>query len=235
MKILTILVYCFLAADLQGLGAVQAADIQNVETPRLVTQVGHSQGIETLAFSPDGKSVASGSSDSNIILWDVASGRELRAFSGHTEKVTSVAFSPDGTMVVSASSDNTVKLWAVASGQLLNTLDKNLKLARFVAFSPDGKMIISGGASKIKLWLVKDGKELFTLSGLSATSIAFSPDGNTLVLGSFDHTVKLLDVASGELLRTLSGHSSSVTSVAFSSDGKTVVSGSWDEHSSSGM
>lgn len=229
MKILTMLAYCSLAAALLGLGVAQAEGTKNVETPRLVTQAGHSQGIETLAFSPDGKTVASGSSDSNIILWDVASGRELRTLSGHTKKVTSVAFSPDGTMVASASRDDTVRLWAVASGQLLNTLDRNLGLAKFVAFSPDGKMIVAGGEAKTKLWLVVGGKELFTLSGLSATSIAFSPDGNTLVLGSFDHTLKLLDVASGELRRTLSGHSSSVTSVAFASDGKTVVSGSWDK------
>ena len=175
--------------------------------------------------------LASGSSDTTVKLWDVASGHELRTLRGHSYTVSSVAFSPDGRVLASGSSDKTVKLWDVASGHELRTLSGHSNAVFSVAFSPDGRVLASGSDDNtVKLWDVASGHELRTLGGHSnwVKSVAFSPDGLVLASGSDDNTVKLWDVASGHELRTLSGHSDMVSSVAFSPDGRVLASGSRD-------
>ena len=106
---------------------------------RSFPQLGHSLGVTSVAFSPDGKLLASGSADNSIKLWNVASGRELRTLSGHTAPVSSVAFSPDGKVLASGSWDTTIKLWDVASGRELRTLTGHTDKVNSVAFSPDGQ------------------------------------------------------------------------------------------------
>jgi WD40 repeat protein len=194
--------------------------------------IGHNGSVESVAFSPDGKILASGSRDDTIKLWDVATGREIRTLQGHTGDVNSVAFSPDGKVLASGSWDKTIKLWDVATGTLLRTLKGHTDYVRSVAFSPDGKVLASGSFDNtIKLWDVATGREIRTLSGhtLDVASVAFSPDGRILASGSVDTTIKLWDVATGALLRTLRGHTGIVHSVAFSPDGKVLASGSWEE------
>jgi WD40 repeat protein len=196
----------------------------------LVVQTGHSSEVVSVAFSPDGKTLASGSWDKTIKLWDVATGAELRALTGHSTYVISVAFSPDGKTLASASYD-TIRLWNVASGAQLRMLTGHSAVYS-VAFSPNGKTLASGSNDKtIRLWDMGSGAELRALTGHSSAvySVAFSPDGKTLASGSWDNTIKLWDTSSGTELHTLTGHSSAVNSVAFSPDGKTLASGSWDK------
>jgi serine/threonine protein kinase len=200
----------------------------------LRTLQGHSDSVDSVAFSTDGRTLASGSNDNTIKLWNVNSGQLLRTLTGHSDSVDSVAFSPDGRTLASGGygNDHTIKLWDAASGQLLRTLLLQEGASVFsVAFSPDGRTLASGNeGDPIRLWDAASGQLLRTIEGPmgSASSIAFSPDGRTLASGGGNRTIKLWDAASGQLLRTLQGHSDSVDSVAFSPDGRTLASGSID-------
>ena len=199
---------------------------------QLVVQTGHSQSVTSVAFSPDGRTLASGSSDNTIKLWEVATGRELRTFSGHLRFVTAVVFTDDGRTLASASWDKTVKLWDVTTGRELRTLAGHSSYIDSLAFTADGRKLASGSDDKtIKLWDVATGQEVKTLAGHASlvTSLSFSGDGKTLASGSGDKTVKLWDVANGRQLHTLNGHSQFVTTVAVNVDGKTVASGSRDK------
>jgi nitrous oxidase accessory protein NosD len=194
-----------------------------------VSLTGHTDWVYSVAFSPDGKLLASGSRDWTIKLWDVASGSLVRTLSGHTGAVNSVAFSPDGKLLASGSRDWTIKLWDVASGSLVRTLTGHSESVTSVAFSPDGRLLASGSGDRtIKLWEVASGREVRTLSGHTdwVYSVAFSPDGRLLASGSNDDTIKLWEVATGSEVRTLTGHTDWVYSVAFSPDGKLLASGS---------
>ena len=199
------------------------------------TLAGHEGLVNSVAFSPDGKTLASGSYDNTVKLWDVGSGKVIRTLTGHEDVyVYSVAFSPDGKTLASGSNDKTIKLWDVGSGKVIRTLAGHEDGVVSVAFSPDGKTLASGSMDKTanaKLWDVGSGELLRTLAGHEdwVNSVAFSPDGQTLASGSEDKTVKLWDVGSGELLRTLVGHEDGVISVAFSAAGPTLASGGKDK------
>jgi len=199
------------------------------QKPEIYVSTGHTSLVNSVAFSADSKTLASGSMDGTIRLWDVASGQELKTLKGHSSDVNSVAFTPDGKTLASASDDNTIKLWDVVLGQELKTLKVDLNPVVSMAFSPDGKTLVSvcGVFNRIiKLWDVSSGQEVKTLKGHSGvTSFAFSPDGKMLASGSWDGTIKLWDALSGQEWKTLDGHSGLVTSLVFRRDGKTLASG----------
>ncbi len=195
------------------------------------TLIGGTYSVNSVAFSPDGNTIASGSYDQNIKLWRVSDGTLLRTLAGHTSSVNSVTFSPNGNTVASGSFDNSIKIWQVSDGTLIRTLTGHTSSVRSVTFSPDGAMLASGSYDhSIKLWRVSDGTLLRTLIGDAngVYSVAFSPDGNTVASGGDDSSIKFWRVSDGALLRTLTGHTALVNSVAFSPDGNTIASGSAD-------
>ena len=193
---------------------------------------GHTDWVISVAFSPDGKTLASCSYDQTVRLWDVHTGQSLKTMEHHAGWVISVTFSPDGKTLASCSYDQTMRLWDVHTGQSLKTLLGHSGWVFSVVFSPDGKTLASGSEDQmVRLWDVHTGQILKTLSAHTSriTAVAFTPDGQTLASGSEDQTVRLWDVPTGQILKTLSAHTSGITSVAFSSDGQTLASGSEDQ------
>jgi WD40 repeat protein len=194
--------------------------------------------VNSVAYSPDGRYLASGSADKTIKIWDTKTGTELSTLTGHSEAVNSVAYSPDGRYLASASSDETIKIWDVKNNKELNTFIYNYSkriigvgyLIR-IAYSPNGRYLASGYSNgTIQLWDVKTGNKVHTLTGHSGWvfSVAYSPDGRYLASGNGDKTIKIWEVATGKELRTLTGHSDSVASVVYSPDGRYLASGSFD-------
>jgi WD40 repeat protein/predicted Ser/Thr protein kinase len=228
--------------------------IWDLRTGELIrTLTGHSSWVYSVAFNPqsdfpnnqDGYILASGSYDKTIKVWNLSTGEEIRTLTGHSGWVGSVAFSPDGRTLASGSLDDTIKIWDVATGQLIHTLKGHSSSVQCLAFSPDGSTLASGSKdSTIKVWNMATGEEIHTLTGHSdsVVSLAYSPtrfrgmsvaygpipDGQTLVSGSLDNTIKIWNVATGQLLHTLKGDANSVFSVAVSPDGQTLASGNED-------
>lgn len=217
--------------------AVRCWDVASATEVQPLT--GHTGYLWSVELSPDGKMLASASSDHTARLWDLAAGHEVHTLSGAaTGNVRCVAFSPDGKLLVSASDDaaGTIKLWDPATGGELRTLTEHADSVVSVAFSPDGKTLASASHDRTaKLWDLATGKEIHTLLGHTnhVYSVAFSPDGSKLATGGNDGTVRIWDVGTGTELKTLGGHSS--LSVAFSPDGKMLASGNYDGSNSAAV
>ena len=203
------------------------------QKPKLIVQTGHYDGVHSVAFSPDGKILASSSADGTIRLWEVHTGQELRTLTEYGP-ASNVAFSPDGKILANANSNYEIVLWQVATGKELHRLKGHHNHIMSLMFSPNGKILVSGSRDyKIKLWNVSTGQELRTLDGhiQGVYSVAFSPDGKILASSGHDETIKLWDVSSGRELHTLSADVGGFNylyfnCVAFSPDGKYIAGGS---------
>jgi WD40 repeat protein len=204
-----------------------------------------SYDVKSAALSPDGRTLATGTFDGIIRLWDVATGKHKKTINNlnvrldRTHRTDNIPLSPNGEKFATGNHDGTVYLWdgitrqaQPLSGQVYHLKDQPF---RKVLFSPDGSTLASWGMSKdvpIRLWDVTTGKRQRTLTGHAALikRVTFSPDGNTLASWSShdETTIRLWDVGTGKHKRTLTGHIRLVESVAFSPDGKTLVSGGLD-------
>ncbi len=191
----------------------------------------HSDAVGSVAFSPDGLMLASGSKDKTIQIWDVATGKSIRTFPGDSSTVWSVTFDSTGTKLATGTGFWRVMLWDLKTGQATRTLDHTASVWS-VALSPDGKLIASGSGDKTtKISDATTGSLIYNLPDHTefVYSVAFTPDGKSLVSASKDKKITIVDVATGKLLKTIEGHGDQVRSVAISPDGKTIVSGSYDE------
>ncbi len=197
----------------------------------LYTYRGHSDGVIGVAWSPNGKRIASGggnflhpdsSHDSTVQVWDAANGDHVYTYRGHSVAVLSVAWSPDGKRIASGSNDATVQVWDAVDyrGHSVAVLS--------VAWSPDGKRIASGSNdATVQVWDAVDGRHVYTYRGHAdwVSSVAWSPDGKRIASAGGDKTVQVWDAEDGSYVYIYRGHSDAVLGLAWSPDGKHIVSG----------
>jgi len=194
----------------------------------------HTDTVAALAFSPDGRTLATGSWNGAITLWDIESGTLLWT-SWHTTNIQSLAFAPDGSLLASGGNDATVRLWDATSGTHRQTLSGKSGPVYALAWNPDGSLLASGSFDgQIRLWEIQKTQpatcvHMLTGHTTGVIGLAFAPDGSTLASGSWDRTVKLWDVESLRLRETLAGHTDRVFAVAWSPDGRLLASCGWDQ------
>jgi WD40 repeat protein len=193
---------------------------------------GHRTVVNCVAFSPDGRRIASGGRRGAICLWDGTFLTAIRQFQRTGQAVWTLAFSPDGRLLLSGGDERAISLWNVREGRCLRRFEGHRNGVNSVAFSPDGRRALSGSFdNSIRLWDVETGQMLRSLEGhaQAVLSVAFTPDGNQAVSGSVDRTVRLWDLEHGQEVRRLKGHGNRVNSVAVASEGRFVLSGSGDK------
>jgi WD40 repeat protein len=241
--LLSILVIAVAASNVPAVAQERPADAAGKKdkgsqnsTPLLVltgAAGGKAQQFHGLAFSPDGKLIASADQDGAIRIWDTLTGKEVRAIQADTKRIWSVAFSPDGKLLASSGWDKTVRVWDTATGRQTLLLNGHTAHAFCVAFSPDGKHLASGSDdTSVRIWETESGKLVRTLAGhrKGVFSLQYSPDGNRLATAGLDGRIKIWDTASGkETLACL--EDCPVLGVAFSPDGRRIASAACLENS----
>jgi WD40 repeat protein/transcriptional regulator with XRE-family HTH domain len=173
-----------------------------------LTLSGHSATVSTLAYSPDGRWLASGSGDGKVKIWDTTTGAELLEFTADPQAVNQLAFSPEGEMLAAVGDGSTIKLWSVDSGQELVSTPAGQDTTLSVAFSPDGKRLATGAVDgSIKIWDLASARELITLRGHAEPvfALAFSPVDQRLASAAWDAKLILWDTDAGRQLTTISG------------------------------
>jgi WD40 repeat protein len=180
----------------------------NIYSGELIrTLNGHSSDVFSLAFSPDGNFLASGSLNKTVKTWKVSTGKNLSSFTGHSKAVTSLAYSPNGMFLTSSSSDKTIKIWNTKTSRLLKILNGHSNSISTLAFNPNGMTLVSGSwDGSIKLWNTINWNNTLTINGHSnlINAVSYHPDGRTFASASTDGTIKHWEDISGKLIHTFS-------------------------------
>ena len=224
------------AVDTDGNAHYEALTLSQISLHHVLTLEGHTDSVESVSYSPDGRTIASASWDGTVKLWNVESGDIIFNLEGHTGGVDALSFSPDGRTLASGSWDGAVKLWDFESGDIIFTLEEHTGGVDAVSFSPDGRTLASGSwDGTVKLWAIERGDITATLEGVAsaATSVSYSPDGRTLAVGTMDGAVQLWDLENREITAALEETDpwdlpSAVSAVSFSPGGNTLASGAFD-------
>jgi WD40 repeat protein len=214
-----------------------SVDSLNVDSPLragqlLKTWTDHTGWIRQLAFSPDGKLLATvGNEDQTLRIWEIETGNCRHILTGHKGPVLSCAFHPSQAIIVSGSGDQTVKFWDTTTGDCLQTWAGQNHHIWSVAFNPTGQILATGdGGGSIKLWHLETGECYAALTGHIGLiySLSISLNGQMMASSASDATVRVWDLQTGQCQRVLQEHTNDVFDVAFSPNGKTLVSGSFD-------
>lgn len=189
---------------------------------------GHTNGVRSVAFNPDGTRLASCSHDGTIRIWDLALGEQLAVLNGHTQSVVEVAYSPDSLTLASASDDHTIALWNAYTGSRICTMTGHGDSVRTLAFSPDGNTLATGSFDKtVKFWDAHTGQKLSQqplVHEASIKDIVYSPDGNTLISGTVDGNVHVWDLGSKQQSASLQAYRVPIECLAVSPDGQYFLS-----------
>ncbi|PVG00496.1 YVTN repeat-like/Quino protein amine dehydrogenase [Serendipita vermifera] len=198
-------------------------------SPCLSMMKGHMGSVCSIALSPDGSKIVSGSSDKTVRIWDSTTSEAVATLKGHLSSITSMDFSSDGLHIVSGSEDNTASIWDAASGKFIVTVEVHSPITS-VKFSPDEWCLVCGHQIGMSLWNWRTGTEIthFGLDIGYTTSVSFSPDGRRVVSGHRDQPIRFWDAITGRFLGAVDGDLGSVRSVVFSPDGKAIASGGSD-------
>ena len=197
------------------------------------TYLGDGTAVYAVAWSPDGKRIASAGYDNTVQVWNATDGSNVFTYQGHTEggSVDAVAWSPDGSRIASASGDKTVQVWNATDGRNAFTYRGHSDFVTAVAWSPDGKRIASAGYDNtVQVWNATDGSNAYTYRGHTGAviAVAWSRDGSRIASGSGDKTVQVWNATDGSNVFTYRGHAQLVDAVAWSPDGSRIASGSAD-------
>jgi WD40 repeat protein len=190
--------------------------------------LGHTEGVNSVGFSPDGERVVTASNDGTARIWSVAGGPPLEVLKGHTGSVLAASFAPDGQRVVTAGGDVTARLWDAGSGRQIAVLPGEGPSINGAVFSPDGEQVVTLSGSTARTWNARTGQAIHVLKahGADVLCAAFDPRGGQLVTGSEDKTAIIWDLGAGTALRRLTGHSAAIFDVSYSADGKRIATGS---------